>query len=79
MIFFVYITLFSKNQQYYIGYSENPERRLSEKHSQGKVKATRAGTPYILLAVFPFASELEARGEELRIKRMKTELTLKNW
>ncbi len=45
---FTYILFSSKLSRYYIGYSENPEKRLEEKHNRGLVKSTKPGIPYIL-------------------------------
>jgi putative endonuclease len=71
-MYYVYILHSQKCDRYYIGYSENPEKRLDERHNQGAVKATRNCSPYILKAKKGFATETEARKEEVRIKKMKS-------
>jgi putative endonuclease len=71
-MFYTYILYSEKIDRYYIGYSENPEQRLDERHNAGSVKSTKAGAPYKLMAKKPFHRELEARAEELRLKRKKS-------
>jgi putative endonuclease len=72
MNYYTYILYSEKINRYYIGYSKNPELRLAEKHNQGYVKATKNGIPYILKAQKGFETELEARAEELRVKKKKS-------
>ena len=71
-MFYTYIPSSEKIDRYYIDYSENPEQRLDERHNMGFVKSTKAGAPYKLMAKKPFHTELEARAEELRLKRKKS-------
>ncbi len=71
-MFYVYILYSEKCDRYYIGYSENPERRLEERHNKGAVKATRNCYPYELKGKKSFDSELLARQEEFRLKGMKS-------
>ena len=75
MPFFVYILYSSNCNRYYIGYSSDVEERL-RRHNAGRVTATRTCAPYELKASKEFATELEARREELRLKRMKSRLYL---
>ena len=83
-MFFVYILFSLKCDRYYIGYSADPEIRLSQRHNKGKVRATRNCAPYVLQAKKGFQLESEARAEEIRLKRMKSrnyliELIKGNW
>ncbi len=71
-MFYVYILYSEKLDRFYVGYSENPELRLTERHNMGRVKSTKNGIPYILKAKKSFTSELEAIREERRIKSMKS-------
>ena len=71
-MFYVYILHSQKCDRYYIGYSENPQKRLSERHNKGLVKATRNCYPYEKKALKGFELETEARKEELRLKKMKS-------
>ncbi|MDP2175707.1 MAG: GIY-YIG nuclease family protein [Bacteroidota bacterium] len=77
-MFYVYILYSSKIDRYYIGYSENPEKRLKERHNAGLVKSTKNGVPYILLKMKGFETELEAIREEKRLKKMKSRKYLKH-
>ena len=71
IMFYVYILYSSKIDRYYIGYSENPEKRLLEKHNLGYVKSTKIGVPYILKSKKLFQTEIEAIQEERRLKKAK--------
>jgi putative endonuclease len=75
MPYYVYILYSAKCDRYYIGYSENPEKRLHERHNKGIVNATKHCLPYELQKKKGYNLEIEARGEELRIKKMKVEHT----
>ena len=70
-MYFVYILYSEKCDRYYIGYSENVLMRL-ERHNAGKVTATKNCRSYILKASKEFNSEIDARREELRIKKQKS-------
>lgn len=70
-MYYVYILYSQKCQRYYIGYSENVYLRL-ERHNGGLVKATKNCRPYILKAFKTFETELEARQEEIRLKKAKS-------
>jgi putative endonuclease len=84
IMFYVYILYSYKIDKYYIGYSENPEKRLIEKHNLGYVKSTKNGVPYILKSKKQFLTEIEAIQEERRLKKAKNRIYLKylidnNW
>lgn len=68
---YVYILYSEKCDRYYIGYSEDPESRL-ERHNRGMVTATKNCTPYFIKASKTFSTEIDARREELRLKKMKS-------
>ncbi len=52
MPFFIYILYSTTSDKFYVGYSEDPFRRLSE-HNGGKhFKSTSNGRPWILKAAF---------------------------
>jgi putative endonuclease len=83
-MFYVYILYSEKLDRFYVGYSENPELCLADRHNMGRVKATKNGIPYILKSKKSFPSELEAIREERHIKSMKSrkyilELLAGNW
>ncbi|MEQ8908171.1 MAG: GIY-YIG nuclease family protein [Vicingaceae bacterium] len=70
-MYYTYILYSEKLDRYYIGYSEDPECRLRERHNQGKVKSTKPGIPYRLKAKKEFVSKEAAIKEESRLKRAK--------
>jgi putative endonuclease len=70
-MYFVYILYSEKCDRYYIGYSEDIELRLI-RHNSGMVKATRNCRPYLIKANKMFLTEIEARKEELRLKKLKS-------
>jgi putative endonuclease len=83
MSYFVYILYSAKCNRYYIGYSSDVQERLA-RHNAGFVTATRNCRPYVLKATKLFATELEARREEIRLKKMKSRIYLEqlingNW
>ncbi len=71
-MYYVYILYSEKINRYYVGYSHDPELRLSSRHNMGYVKATRNGRPYRLICRKGFDTESEARIEEHRIKKKKS-------
>jgi len=70
-MYFVYILYSEKCNRYYIGYSANVLIRL-ERHNAGMVTATRNCRPYLIKATKDFATEQEARAEEIRLKKQKS-------
>ena len=70
-MYFTYILYSEKCDRYYIGYASDVNDRL-ERHNAGKVTATRNCFPYQIKAKKEFQSELEARREELRLKKQKS-------
>ena len=70
-MYFTYILYSGKCDRYYIGYASDVNDRL-ERHNTGKVRATRNCFPYEIKAIKEFQSELEARREELRLKKQKS-------
>jgi len=72
-MFYVYILYSSKIDRFNIGYSENPEKRLIEKHNLGYVKSTKNGVPYILKYKKLYLTEIEAIQEERRLKKAKNQ------
>jgi len=70
MKYFVYILYSQSIDKYYIGHTNNLDRRLYE-HNIGKEKFTRKGIPWILKFSLAFDSNLLANREELRLKKCK--------
>jgi putative endonuclease len=69
-MYLVYILHSEKCDRCYIGFCSDIDARL-ERHNSGYVKATRNCRPYTIKALKAFATELEARKEELRLKKQK--------
>jgi len=70
-MYFVYILYSEKCDRYYVGYSADVQARFV-RHNTGMVPATRNCIPYKLCAYKQFSTEIEARREEIRIKKQKS-------
>src|SRR5688572_18419662 len=70
-MFFVYILQSQKNARFYIGYSEDPDRRLLE-HNSGKVTSTKPHRPWIKIYVEQFKTEQAAIVREREMKAKKS-------
>ncbi|MCK9616499.1 MAG: GIY-YIG nuclease family protein [Lentimicrobiaceae bacterium] len=70
MSYFLYILLSEKNEKFYIGSSNDPERRLYE-HNIGHTTSTKSGIPWKIIFLRKFSERSDAIREELRLKRMK--------
>ena len=70
-MYFVYLLYSEKCDRYYIGYSADVTARL-KRHNAGMVTATRNCRPYQIKATKSFDTEIEARKEELRLKKQKS-------
>lgn len=60
-----------KNNQYYIGHTENIDLRLGL-HNAGRVKSTRYKRPWKVVYLETFETKIEANQRELEIKRKKS-------
>ncbi|MFH1192845.1 MAG: GIY-YIG nuclease family protein [Candidatus Jorgensenbacteria bacterium] len=65
-----YILQSLKSNRYYLGSTEDIEKRLA-KHNKGEVKSTKAYRPWKVVYVESFATRQEARRRELQIKSWK--------
>ena len=70
-MFSTYILHSKRCDRFYIGYCENLQARLL-RHNNGQVTATRNCRPYEIVGFKQFPTEIEARREELRIKKQKS-------
>jgi putative endonuclease len=63
----VYILQSSKTGRYYVGITDNIEKRLTQ-HNAGKNRSTRHGTPWKLIHSEEYESRPKAMEQETRIK-----------
>ena len=70
-MFYVYILYSEKCGRYYVGFASDVDARLL-RHNSGMVTATKNCRPYKICASKAFPEELDARKEELRIKKQKS-------
>jgi putative endonuclease len=66
-MFYIYIIHSSHRQRYYVGSTEDVEKRLQQ-HNAGKSASTRAGIPWELIRTESFATRSEAVLRERQIK-----------
>jgi putative endonuclease len=66
----VYILESTKNNRYYIGSTNNIERRLKE-HNSGEVYSTKKIRPLILKVFIGCTNLTEAKSSEYRLKQYK--------
>ncbi|MFT3947762.1 MAG: GIY-YIG nuclease family protein [Agriterribacter sp.] len=67
-MYFVYILYSRSIDKYYVGSSEDVERRIVE-HNMGKGNFTSKGIPWIVVITFECESRTEAVRLELKIKK----------
>jgi len=72
---FVYVLKSQSYSKYYVGMSDNPQRRLEE-HNKGKVTATKPYRPYRIVLVEEFPDRQKAHYRE---KYYKTGFGRKVW
>lgn len=73
---YVYILLSQKDHKFYIGLTNNLERRMSQ-HSNGKVISTKARRPLDLIFYEAYLNEKDAVRREDYFKTNKGKRTLK--
>ncbi len=66
----VYILQSLRDEGYYIGQTDNLERRI-ERHNSGEVKSTKGRIPFELVRKEEFDTLSEARKRENYLKRLK--------
>ena len=78
MSFFIYILYSSISDIYYVGYTENVERRLSQHNNPVKTTFTAKHKPWELKCFFEISSSRsEAMRAEKYIKKQKSKLFIK--
>ena len=71
MRFYAYILFSEKLDKFYVGHTNDLERRVNE-HNSGFSKSTKAGIPWKLVYSKFFISKSEAYAFERKIKSMKS-------
>ena len=79
MNYAVYIIFSEKLNRFYVGTTDNPDRRIVE-HNTGKHKDafTKNGTPWLLFLVIDELSSNQAYQIEKHIKKMKSKKYIEN-
>jgi putative endonuclease len=67
-MFLVYLLQSIAHHKYYIGCTDNIEKRLKE-HNAGKTKSIKAFIPYKLIGFRQFSSKTDARKYEIHLKK----------
>ncbi len=70
-MFTLYILYSEKLDRFYVGYTNDLDRRMSE-HNRPKKKFTDKGIPWKVVYTETYSSRKEARSREMFIKRMKS-------
>jgi len=78
MKYFVYILYSVSIDKYYIGHTNNIERRIYE-HNLGKEKFTRKRIPWKIKFFRTYDTNIEATREELRLKKCKNRKYLEEY
>ena len=71
MMFFTYILESSTTGKFYIGSTNNLEKRIIQ-HNKGYNKSTKGGIPWRLIHYFSFNTRSEAIKLEMKLKKMKS-------
>ena len=74
--YYTYIIESITNQRWYIGHTNDIDRRLSE-HNSGQNKSTKGKGPWKLIFLKRFDSNLDANRFELRLKRFRNKKFIK--
>ena len=74
-MYYVYILQSQKSGRYYIGSTNNVERRLLE-HNSGQTRSLLNHRPLIVVFRKGYLTNLEARRCELRLKKLKSRVIL---
>jgi putative endonuclease len=67
-MFYIYILQSLKDSGYYIGITDNPEKRLKD-HNSGKTKSTKSRVPFVLKYKESYRNKTEARKREIELKK----------
>jgi len=75
-MFKVYVLLSKKDSKFYIGFTENLEKRL-ERHFHGKIQATKSRLPLELVFFEAYRNKYDALRREKYLKSTKGKRTLR--
>lgn len=75
-MFYVYILRSINTGRFYVGHSNDLERRLKE-HNLGKTRSTKAYAPWKIVYTEQFSTKEEAYRRELDIKSYKSGIKFK--
>jgi len=76
-MYYVYILLSEKDNNFYTGYTENLRNRI-EKHKNGQVFATKGRLPVILIFYEAYLNKYDALRRESYLKSEKGKTTLRS-
>ncbi len=74
--YYTYIIESITNKRWYIGHTNDIDRRLSE-HNSGQNKSTKGKGPWKLIFLRSFDNNLDANRFELRLKRFRNKKFIK--
>ena len=73
-MYYVYVLKSLKDENLYIGYTNDLRRRLAE-HNTGSSRATKFRTPFKLIYYEAYSSERDAKDREFKLKRFSGSYT----
>ena len=76
-MFYVYILKSKTTQKYYVGQTENLERRLLY-HNSGYSKSTKSGIPWELIHTEEYQDRATSMKRETEIKKKKSKIYIEN-
>ena len=74
--YYTYIIESITNQRWYIGHTNDIDRRLSE-HNSGQNKSTKGKGPWKLIFLRTFDNNLDANKFELKLKKLRNKKFIK--
>ena len=77
MAFYTYILFSEKTNKYYIGSTQDIDKRI-EKHNAGATISTKSGRPWKVVYYEEFNSKSEAIKRENYLKRMKSRVFIES-
>jgi putative endonuclease len=73
MIYFVYILYSPSTNHFYVGHTNNIDKRI-EQHNAGRTISTKRGRPWTVVYKEDFPSKAAAYNRELEIKSIKSKV-----